>query len=151
MALRNILVEASPSEVWEVLSDGHSYAEWVVGTRQIRSVDPNWPAEGSSLYYRIGIGPLTFEDFTTVRVADTERRLELEAHASPFGSIRISVQLLPWGDHCVVIVDEHPLRGPALFLRNPATDLALTLRNRVMLRRLASLVENRATDGSSHA
>ena len=151
MALRNILIEASPSEVWAVLSNGYSYADWVVGTRQIRSVDPTWPAEGSSLYYTVAIGPLTFNDFTTVRVAETEKHLELEAHASPFGSVRVSVQLLRWGDHCVVIVDEHPLRGPAVFLRNPATDLALTLRNRLMLRRLASLVENRSTAEPSHA
>ena len=34
-------------------------------------------------------------------------RLELEARALPYASVRISIEILPWGDESVVIIDEH--------------------------------------------
>ena len=33
-------------QVFDVLRDGRSYGDWVVGTRTIRDVDAGWPAEG---------------------------------------------------------------------------------------------------------
>jgi len=36
VALLNVLVKRSPDQVWDFLSQGHRYAEWVVGTREIR-------------------------------------------------------------------------------------------------------------------
>ncbi|HEX4218214.1 MAG TPA: SRPBCC family protein [Acidimicrobiales bacterium] len=144
MAVRNALVEAGPADVWAVLSDGYAYERWVVGTRRIRAVDPGWPQEGTSLHYTVGVGPLEFEDRTTVRLVEPGKRLELEAQARPYGTARVSIQLLPWGDDSVVIMDEHPLRGPSWALENPAVDLVLTVRNRRTLRRLVALVESRA-------
>lgn len=141
--MRNVLVEASPEKVWESLADGHSYAEWVVGTRAIRDVDPHWPAEGSWLHYTVGAGPLRAEDVTIVRMSRPPERLELEANASPIGTARISIELIPWGDACVVVIDEHPLRGPGPLLHNPLSETLFTLRNRLMLRRLRDLVQRR--------
>jgi carbon monoxide dehydrogenase subunit G len=144
MAVRNALVEAPPSEVWAVLTDGYSYDQWVVGTQSVRAVDPGWPHEGTSLHYTVGFGPLRFEDRTIVRLVQPGKCLELEAQARPFGSVRISIRVLPWGDDSVVIMDEHPLRGPSWALENPVVELALALRNRSTLRRLVSVVESRA-------
>ena len=144
MAVRNALVKADPSAVWAVLADGSSYAQWVVGTQAVRTVDPNWPQEGASLHYTVGLGPLQINDCTTVRLVEPGKCLELEAHARPLGSARISIQILRWGDDSVVIMDEHPLRGPSWALENPVAELVITLRNRSMLRRLVRVVEARA-------
>jgi hypothetical protein len=128
-----------------VLADGFSYADWVVGTRQVRQVDPDWPRPGSSLHFTAGLGPFSVDDKTTSRICEERSRLELEAHAMPYGSVRISIEILPWGDDTVVIIDEHPLRGPSALLENPLVELVLTIRNRRMLRKLAATVRHRAS------
>ncbi len=143
VALRNALISATPEQVWDVLADGSSYAQWVVGTRQIRQVDDTWPQEGARLHYSVGAGPFTLDDVTVVRISEPPRRLELEANAAPVGSARISIELMPWGGDCLVVVDEHPLRGPGLLLQNPISEMLFTTRNRLMLRRLRGLVEAR--------
>ena len=145
MAIRNALVEAPPSDVWAVLADGYSYDQWVVGTQNIRGVDPGWPHQGASLHFTAGVGPLRFEDRTTVRLYEPGKCLELEAQARPFGSVRISLRVLPWGDDSIVIMDEHPIRGPAWALENPVVELVLALRNRSSLRRLVNVITSRST------
>lgn len=146
MAVRNALVRADPSAVWAVLADGRSYDQWVVGTQTVRSVDPGWPQEGTSLHYTVGLGRLRLNDRTTVRLVEPGKSLELEALARPVGSVRISIQILPWGEDSVVVLDEHPLRGPSWALENPIAELAMTLRNRAMLHRLTRVVESRAPE-----
>src|SRR5213078_1040518 len=74
MALRNVLVDAAPQDVWELLSDGRSYAEWVVGTTHIRDVDPQWPAVGSRLAYEARMGPWRVKDESIVRVCEPPQR-----------------------------------------------------------------------------
>ena len=148
MAVRNALVRADPSAVWSVLADGHSYDQWVVGTQAVRAVDPGWPREGTILHYTLGLGPLQLNDRTTVRLVEPGKSLELEALVRPVGSVRISIQILRWGEDSVVVLDEHPLRGPSWALENPITELAMTLRNRAMLYRLVRVVESRATQSS---
>ena len=144
MANRNVLIPAAPDAVWSVLADGYSYADWVVGTRQVRQVDPDWPRPGTSLHFTAGLGPVTVDDKTTSRLCEQGSRLELEAYAMPYGSVRISIEVLPWGgEETVVIIDEHPLRGPSALLENPLVELVLTIRNRRMLRKLAGVVAHR--------
>ncbi|MGH3833701.1 MAG: SRPBCC family protein [Pseudonocardiaceae bacterium] len=144
MAVLNVLVDRDPKQVWSVLSDGWSYAEWVVGTRHIRDVDTDWPAQGSRLRYVLSVGRWTVEDVTTVRLVDPERRLELEANAGQLGSARVSFELLPWGeDHTVVIVDEHPLTGPGARLHWAGVEVLLRFRNQRMVRSLARVVRER--------
>jgi uncharacterized protein YndB with AHSA1/START domain len=112
VAVLNVLIDRDPKQVWDVLSDGWAYAEWVVGTKDIREVDRDWPAEGSQIHYTVGFGAWTVEDVTTVRLVETGRRLELEANAGWVGSARVSISLLPWGTgQTLVIIDEHPLTG----------------------------------------
>lgn len=144
MAVLNVLIDRDPKQVWEVLSDGWAYAEWVVGTQDISDVDRDWPAEGSQLHYTVGIGPWTIEDVTTVRLVEMGRRLELEANAGKVGSARVSITLLPWGTgQTLVIIDEHPLTGPGARLHSAVADVLLGFRNRRMMRALADLVHQR--------
>jgi len=43
MAVLNVLIERSPEQLRQVLSDGWAYAEWVASTRNIRDADAHWP------------------------------------------------------------------------------------------------------------
>lgn len=140
--MRNVLVAATQDDVWEVLADGHSYAEWVVGTREVSSVDPEWPQEGARLSYMAGIGPFKLQDQSIVRLCDPPARLELEARLRVLAA-RVSIEVKPWGHDALVIVDEHSLRGSSLLLENPIVEFLLSLRNRRMLRHLAVVVEGR--------
>jgi uncharacterized protein YndB with AHSA1/START domain len=144
MAIFHVLIDRPPSAVWEVLSDGRAYAEWVAGTSEIREVDEKWPQVGSRIGFVVGVGALTMEDQTIVRMVVPEHRLELEAHAGRLGTARISITILPWGDtQSVVVVDEHPLSGLGERFYNVALDVALRFRNRRMVRTLGKVVENR--------
>lgn len=141
MALLNVLVKRSPEQVWDFLSQGDRYAEWVSGTRTIHAVDDNWPEVGSDIHFSFGIGPLSFDDRTTVRNADPPKMLEMEARAGRLGTARLVFEIRPWGDHTVVVLDEHPLSGPGAHWHNAFVDLALRIRNRRMLDTLAELIE----------
>lgn len=137
MAQRQQLIKCPPPQVWEVLADGASYAQWVVGTQEILDVDPAWPDVDAVLRFQVGVGPVHFQDSCTVRICEPERRLELEAKAEPFGTARIAFTLIPWGADTLVILDEHPLLGPGARLQGPPSELILHVRNRRMLANLA--------------
>jgi uncharacterized protein YndB with AHSA1/START domain len=152
MAVLNVLIEHGPEQVWQVLSDGWAYAEWVAGTRNIRDVDRGWPEPGTRIHYTFGVGRWTLADVTTVRVMEPGRRLELEAHARRLGSARVSIELLDWGrDRTVVIIDEHPLTGPGARWHSVPLDAALRLRNRRMMRSLARVVDEHTVSARSPA
>jgi len=129
--------------VWRVLTDGHAYASWVVGTSAIRDVDAHWPAVGSRLHYRIGRGPLRHDGHTEVLSVDDGKLLELEAHAWPLGSVRIELTLQDDPHGCLVQMVEHPAQGTAAMLHNPLGDGLLKLRNVEALRRLEKLAQQR--------
>jgi hypothetical protein len=126
----------SPPAVVDVLRDGRTYADWVVGTRKIRAVDPGWPAEGTALHYTVGYGPLRKDGHTRSLAYEPDHRLELEAHAWPAGTARIELRAEPVQGGTLVSIDEHPLRGVGARLHNPVADLVILLRNVETLRRL---------------
>lgn len=57
------------------------------------------------------------------------------------GTARIAIEVRRWGEYALVIIDEHPLRGPAGMLHNTAVDALVQLRHRSTLARLADAVE----------
>ncbi|MER5257230.1 MULTISPECIES: SRPBCC family protein [unclassified Streptomyces] len=142
MAVRHRLIRRPPAEVWAVLADGSRYGDWVVGPDSSREVGSDWPQLGSSIEYAVRLGPWTGTNTTTVRDVDPPRRIELEADSGKLGTARIAIEVRPWGRQTLVIVDEHPLRGPGAALHNAALDALLQLRHRSMLARLADTVEN---------
>jgi uncharacterized protein YndB with AHSA1/START domain len=141
MAVNNRRMTVAPIAVWSVLSDGHCYSDWVVGTSAIRAVDAHWPSTGSRLHYTVGRGPLRHEGHTEVVSVDPGRRLELEAHAWPLGTARIEICVEQVGDGSRVLMIEHPARGAAAALHNPVVDLLIKLRNVEALRRLERLAQ----------
>ncbi|MET9208986.1 SRPBCC family protein [Streptomyces bacillaris] len=141
MAARHHLIDRSPSAVWAVLEDARLYGEWVVGTSGSRQERGDWPETGSSIAYSVRLGPKEFTGRTVVRRIERPRTLELEAEAGALGSARIALDIRPWGDKTLVIVDEHPLRGLGGTLHNVLLDSLIQVRHRTMLARLARLVE----------
>lgn len=147
MAVRHQLIHAAPHEVWAVLADGSRYADWVVGTSDSRVARGVWPQLGSALEYTVQLGPWTLSGTTVVRRVDAPAELELEVDSGPVGTARVAIEVRPWGEESLVIVDEHPLRGIGGTLHNAALDALLQLRHRGMLRRLANVVEESAGSG----
>ncbi|MGW4808953.1 SRPBCC family protein [Kitasatospora sp. NPDC004272] len=137
MAQRQRLIDCPAAQVWNVLANARSYAQWVVGTQDVLDADEQWPEVGARLRFRVGLGPATLEDTCVVRICEPGRRLELEAAADPLGTARIAFSLVPWGDDTLLLLDEHPLRGIGARLENPLTELLLHLRNRRLLANLA--------------
>jgi hypothetical protein len=133
------LILSSPSEVWGLLSDGYRYGEWVTGTQQILAVDAHWPDVGARLRVRVGVGSLTLDDTCVVRICEPRRRLELEAKAGPFGAARIVMNLIPWGEHTLFVLDWHPLRGPGTRMHGIPVDYIVAIRNGMMLTKLARI------------
>jgi len=132
--------------VWDVLADGHRYAEWVVGTSQSEPVRGKWPHKDAAIRFQVRLGPVRLANETVVRHCEEGASLELEAHAGVLGTARIAIELRPWGEHCLVIVDEHPLQGAGGRLHNVGFDALIQLRHRTMLARLARLCEDPARD-----
>ncbi|MFH8612636.1 SRPBCC family protein [Streptomyces sp. NPDC018029] len=141
MAQRHRLIRVSPATVWAVLADGERYAQWVVGTASSTPVRGHWPAVGAAIEYQVRLGPLRATNETVVRRCEEGSVLELEAKAGPLGTARIAIEVRPWGEHCLVIVDEHPLRGAAGALHNAGVEALIQLRHRAMLARLAQVCE----------
>jgi len=145
MAVRHQLIKTPPADVWAVLQDGHQYADWVVGTSGSRPLDNTWPEVGSRIEYSVRLGPWTVGGETIVRRLERPQWLELEVFSGPLGTARIAIEVRPWGEDTLVIVDEHPLRGPGGMLHNAAADALLQVRHRSMLGRLAEYVEKTAS------
>lgn len=141
MALRHQLIRTRRETVWAVLADGSRYQDWVVGTVHSRPKDDNWPRLGSALEYTFRLGPWELAGQTIVRCSEPPRRLELEIDSGRLGTARIALELRPWGEHTVVIADEHPLTGPSGRLHNAGVDMLLQLRHRRMLSNLAKVAE----------
>ncbi|MET9452910.1 SRPBCC family protein [Streptomyces cinerochromogenes] len=147
MAVRHRVIKADPAAVWDVLADGHRYAEWVVGTGASRPKRGQWPQKDATLAYEIRLGPLQLGNETVVRHCREGSLLELEIIAGFLGSARFSIELREWGEHCLVLVDEHPLQGPGALLHNVGVEALIQIRHRSMLARLARCCQDGRSGG----
>jgi uncharacterized protein YndB with AHSA1/START domain len=136
-------INASPEEVWEVLSDGWLYPLWVVGASRMRDVEPAWPAVGSHLHHSVGVWPGLIDDNTEVLAAEPGRCIELRAKGWPMGEAEVIIELEPAGEGTLVRIHEKPIKGPGVLLPEPLIAPMLKWRNTETLRRLAYVVEGR--------
>lgn len=134
---------ASRRQVWEVLADGWTYSQWVVGNSRMRAVDADWPAEGSTIRHSIGIWPAVIDDETVVERCIPERELVLLAKLGPVGAARITLTLEDTADGCRIVMDEVSARGPMAVLPNQVARIAIWPRNVESTWRLVSLAERR--------
>ncbi len=144
MATVDRRVQASRDRVWDVLCEGWTYSNWVVGTSHMRAVEREWPGVGSRLFHASGVWPLVTRDETQVEQSVPATTLTLIARGRPFGEARVRIELADGGaDGCTITMHETPVSGPGKWLHNPATEALLIRRNVEALDRLAALVEAR--------
>ncbi|MEW1614157.1 MULTISPECIES: SRPBCC family protein [unclassified Streptomyces] len=141
MAVRHRLIERPVEAVWAVLADPRRYGDWVVGTSESTPDEGTWPELGAGITYTVQLGWWSARGRTVVRRCEAPHVLELEAESGWLGTARIALKVRRWGRNTLVIIDEHPLRGPAAKLHNTAIDAFVQLRHRTMLARLAEVVE----------
>lgn len=145
MSKNNLVIAASPDEVFAVLADARSYQHWVVGCDDIRAVEGDWPEVGSHFFHTVGVGPLKTKDNTKVVEVDPGRRLVLEARARPAGVAQVIFELTPvdGGTRTDVMIEEYPIKGVAKTIDNPIQDGLIKVRNVETLRRLERVVLER--------
>ncbi len=148
MALNEIHIDAPPERVFDVLADWRAYADWVVGSRVMRGVDPGFPAADTRLHHQVGWGPLNLDDHTTVLEVDKPRKLILKAKARPvFGTAIVDITLEPRDGGTHVTLREDPGDPLTAFVFNPLTHLLVRGRNEESLSRLKRLAEERPDIG----
>ncbi|MCK0173316.1 SRPBCC family protein [Mycolicibacterium sp. F2034L] len=136
-------IAATRQRVWDVIADGWTYSQWVVGNSRMRAVDPDWPAPGATIHHSIGVWPVLLNDETVVEESVEPERLVLFAKGRPFGSARIILTLQEDGDRCCVQMEEYPVSGVGKLMPSQLADAAVWPRNNETLRRLAFLAERR--------
>ena len=135
-------VAASRQQVWDVMADGWTYSQWVVGNTRMRAVDPNWPAPGSTIRHSIGVWPAVINDETAAEECVPLEKLVLLAKMGPFGAARVTLRLRDIPDGCHVEMDEVAVRPPLSFVPPAVQAMGLWLRNREALWRLGALAEH---------
>lgn len=142
---RNVrLLHCTPEDVFRVLANGWLYPLWVVGASRMRDVAEEWPREGAELHHSFGSWPALVDDTTVMRVWDPPRHAVLEPHGGPIGIARVTIDVKPRGEACVVRLQEEPVTGPTTLLPDVVFDAITRWRNAETLHRLAYLAEGGA-------
>lgn len=134
----------APEDVFRVLSDGWLFPAWVVGASRMREVDDAWPNVGARLHHSFGVWPFLIDDETVVEVVEPPRRLVVRPKGWPIGEARVTIDVKPRQDGCVVRIQEEAVAGPGRWVPQLLLDLGLHWRNAETLHRLAYLAEGLA-------
>jgi len=143
MSRNTRVMNCSPQDVFDVLADGWTYANWVVGAARIRDVDPQWPAVGTKIHHSVGLWPMLISDNTAVEHVEEPHQLRLKVRLWPTGSGVVTMTLAAKNGGTEVTMEEQLVSGPASYLPTPVKDALLHARNVEALNRLAYLAENR--------
>ncbi|ADB31004.1 hypothetical protein Kfla_1910 [Kribbella flavida DSM 17836] len=135
------LIQAPVPDVFDVLTDGWTYAAWVVGASRVRAVEPGWPQPGHRIHHSVGVWPALINDTTTVEQYEPNRFLQLRVRAWPTGEGQVEFVATDRGGQCHLVMREKAVKGPAAMVPQAALDPILSLRNTETLRRLALLVQ----------
>jgi uncharacterized protein YndB with AHSA1/START domain len=139
MATTERFMAVRPSDVWAALARPERYAYWVVGSKEIRDADPDWPAAGARFHHTIGLGPLRVSDHTESLECSPPNKLVLRAKARPLGTARVTMRLTAHDGGTLVQMEENPDGLTALLTVNPAVQLLTAGRNAESLARLEEL------------
>ncbi|MFC3501794.1 SRPBCC family protein [Micromonospora krabiensis] len=146
MAIVEKVIDAPPQQVFDVLADGWTYSDWVVGTVHVRNVDDDWPKVGSQLHHRAGPWPFSLQDASTVLLCEPPHRMVLRAGLWPAGEAIVTFTLDPVDGNpnaTRVRIGEDFAAGPLRWVRTKLNDLVLHLRNRETLARLSDIATRR--------
>ncbi len=142
VARNQTTIDAPPERVFAALADGEKYDRWVVGAKNIRAVDDQFPAVGAKLHHTVGAGPVEVNDSTKVEAVDPGHRLVLEARVRPVGIARIEFLLAPDPQGGTrVTMDEVVTDPPLARLLSPLLDPLIKGRNVATLEKLKQMVE----------
>jgi len=141
MSRNTRVLKCSPEAVFRVLGDGWLFPAWVVGASRMREVDEAWPQPGSRLHHSFGVWPMLLNDETVAEAIEPNRRLVIRPKGWPIGEARVTIDVKPRADGCVVRIQEEAIAGPGRLVPAWLMDLALHWRNRETLHRLAYLAE----------
>ncbi|BBZ75424.1 polyketide cyclase [Mycolicibacterium anyangense] len=136
-------IAAPRARVWEVLADGWTYSQWVVGNSRMRAVDSDWPAAGSRILHSIGVWPAVIDDETVVLSCIPQQELVLLARLGPLGAARITLRLSDIPQGCRLEMAEVAVEGPMRFVPNRLQLAGVWPRNKERTWRLANLAEER--------
>lgn len=138
-----IRVDASVDKTWQILSNGDLYDKWVVGAKNVRRTEGDWPDDGAKLHHTVGVGPLNLKDETTVESSDPDnKRLELRAKFRPLGEAHIVIDLRSESGGTEITMREQLVAGLGSKLPKQLTNRMLEARNAEALRRLKNLTES---------
>jgi uncharacterized protein YndB with AHSA1/START domain len=140
MAFTSRIIDAPAGVVWAALLDPSTYPDWLIGTREVREVEPDWPAIGSGFHHSVGVGPLVLRDRTHITGIEPGHRLELAVKARPLVSACARFELVSDGDRTVVTLEEEPAHRIIGNLVRPFLDVATHHRNHRSLRNLDRLL-----------
>lgn len=135
---------ASRERVWDVMADGWTYSQWVVGSSRMRAVDSTWPNVGSTIRHSVGVWPLLLDDLTEVQDCLPLQQLVLLAKGRPFGKARITLRLFDIdGGGTRIEMSEVPVGAPMGWVPTRVALAAAFPRNRECTWRLAAMAERR--------
>jgi hypothetical protein len=135
---------ATRQQLWNVIADGWTYSQWVVGNTRMRAVETSWPAPGSKIHHTIGIWPVVLNDETEVESCIPQEELVLLAKTRPLGGARITLRLFDTENGSRVEMAEVPIGGPLSLVPRRLALAAVYPRNRECTARLVALAERRA-------
>jgi hypothetical protein len=140
----SIVVAASRERIFEVLCDPECYVRWVVGAGRLRGVDESWPSVGSRFHHTVGIPPFEVQDSTEVRRCEAPTHIELCAMVRPFFEAIVDLRLADVGYGRTRITMTERSTGGLMARTAWMAGPALSMRNRLALRRLEHIVACRA-------
>ena len=143
MAVNEAYLDASPEDIWDVLSDPYAYPRWVVGSKRTVEADPAWPQPGSEFRVEVGAGPLNYTDRTVCKEIEPRRRIALHAGGGGVAGADVEITLSPSGTGTVVTMLETPGGWSAPLRTLVPLQWVIKARNVQSLRRLKRLAEAR--------
>ena len=135
--------EAPAAALFAFIVEPATYPKWLVGTKTIREVSPNWPSKNSFFKHAVGFGPLAIPDVTTLRDIEAPHMLELLVRARPLIEAVVRFDVASKGTGSVLRMTETPVGLYKLI--SPLAQPLIRARNERSLTRLHGLVTNSAT------
>lgn len=143
MATNERYMPVSPEAVWDALADAGGYGYWVVGSKEIRDADPDWPAPGSKFHHTVGFGPFEVKDHTVALEAARPGLLSLRAKGRPLDTAKVTLKMTELDGGTLVRMTENPDGLTSVLAFNPLMQLLTIGRNAESLMRLEELALRR--------
>jgi uncharacterized protein YndB with AHSA1/START domain len=142
-----VSIKAPPHDVYAVLMDGCAYSDWVVGTKRVRSTDPNWPEVGARFFHTVGPPAVDVDDSSKLVDLVEDRRVVLEVRFRPVGIAIVAIDLEgeDEGRRTRLTMTEMPKNGPIRDWWAKPLDVLMHGRNALSLWRLKRLCERRTS------